>query len=238
MKGLLPHEIRQLILSVGTHKSKRPLSPIEVARFMQRALEDGEKRTDIADKLHLEDSSIIGHFIRLRSLPPQVQQLIGWGSDPTTVSFTAAAVIARLDSAQKQSTLAKAALENQFNKSEITQVVQIWKRSGKPIENCIKSVLDRRPVVERRHVIIGQLQSGSLKDKLKQFSQLERNNLLQSVLEQHVPSTQCLGSKLGDEYFLLVGDEHFHTVIINLPRGFEKSITEHLIQEVDRDSKD
>ena len=59
MRGLLSHEISKLILSVGTHKSKRPLSPVEVAEFMQKSLDAGEKRTEIATRLYLEDSSII-----------------------------------------------------------------------------------------------------------------------------------------------------------------------------------
>ena len=230
MKGLLSHEISQLILSVGTHKSKRPLLPVEVAEYMQKALEAGEKRTDIAEKLHLEDSSIIGHFIRLLSLPTQVQQIIGWGSDPATISFTAAAGIARLESTQEQSILAKAALENQFNKSEILQVIQIRQRSGNAIANCIKAVLDQRPIVERRYVIIGELTSESLKDRIKNLSQLERNNLLNSALRHRGSDLTYLGSKLGDEYFVLVGDEHFHSAIMKLPQGFENSITEYLIE--------
>ena len=177
MKGLSSYEIRQLILSVGTHKSERPLSPVEVAKFMRRTLDMGEKRAAIADRLHLDDSSIIGRFVRLLSLPVQVQHLIGWGSDPATVSFTAASDIARLDSPQEQSALAKVALESQLNKSEIVQVVQIRLRSGKSIESCVKAVLNQRPVIERRHVIIGELQSVQLKEKLKQMSQLERNSL-------------------------------------------------------------
>ncbi len=232
MKGLLSHEISQLILSVGTHKSKRPLLPMEVAEYMQKALDAGEKRTNIAEKLYLEDSSIIGHFIRLLSLPSQVQQIIGWGSDPSTISFTAAAVIARLDSSQEQRILAKAALEHQFNKSEIIQVVQIRRRSGNPIDSCIKAVLDQRPIVERRHVIIGEIRSENLKNELKQISQQERNNLLKLVLEQHGPDTPHLGAKLGVEYFILVGDEHFHSTIVTLPQGFEESITEYLTREL------
>ena len=230
MKGLLSHEISQLILSVGTHKSKRPLLPIEVAEYMQKALDAGEKRTNIADKLHLEDSSIIGHFIRLLSLPTQVQQIIGWGSDPATISFTAAAGIARLESTQEQSILAKAALENQFNKSEILQVIQIRQRSGNAIENCIKSVLDQRPIVERRYVIIGELTSKNLKDRIKNLSQPERNNLLNSALKHHDSDFTYLGSKLGGEYFVLVGDENFHSAIMELPQGFENSITKYLIE--------
>ena len=230
MKGLLPHQISQLILSVGTHKSNRPLSPVEVAEYMQSALNAGEKRTDIAEKLYLEDSSIIGHFLRLLSLPSQVQQIVGWGSDPTTISFSGAAGIARLDSNIEQTALAKAALENQLNKSEIIQAVQIRQRSGNTIENCIKAVLDQRPIVERRYVIIGELTSEGLKDKVKNLSQLERNNLLNSVLKHHVSDLTCLGSKLGAEYFVLVGDEHFHSAIMELPQGFENAITEYLIE--------
>jgi ParB-like chromosome segregation protein Spo0J len=232
VKGLSSYEVGQLILSVGTHRSERPLSPVEVAKFMQRALDAGEKRAEIAGRLHLEDSTIIGHFTRLLSLPAQVQQLVGWGSDPATVSFTAAATIARLQYPQEQSILTKAALENQFRKSEIIQVVQIWQRSKNPIENCIKAVLDQRPIVEKRHLIIGELRSEELKAALKQVSQLERNNLLQSTLERYVPDIPSLGCKLGDVYFLLVGDDRFHAAITSLPSGFEKSITEYLVQEL------
>ena len=232
MRGLSSYEVRQLILSVGTHRSVRPLAPVEVAKLMQRALKAGEKRADIADRLYLDDSTIIGHFIRLLSLPAQIQQLVGWGSDPATVSFTAAAMIARLDSTQKQSALATAALENQFNKSEIIQVVQIQLRSENLIEECIKAVLDQRPIVEKRHLIIGELRSEKLKEELKHFSQLERNNLLQFALDRYLPNVPRLGCKLGDIYFLLVGDDRFHDAIVSLPSGFEKSITEYLIQEL------
>lgn len=232
MKGLLPNEIRELILSVGRQRSKRPLSPIEVAKLMQRALDAGEKRTDIADRLYLEDPSIIGRFIRLLSLPLQVQQLIGWGSDPTTVSFTAAAIIARLKSSQEKIDLAKTVLENQFNKSEIIQIVQIRQRSGNPLESCIKEVLNQRPLTERRHVIIGELQSEKLKDKIRQIPQLERNDLLRSILERTAPGIPSLGATLSERFFLLVGNDRFHSAITSLPSGFEKSITEHLIREL------
>ena len=232
MKGLLSHEVSKLILSVGTHKSERPLSPVEVAEFMQKALDAGEKRTEIAERLYLEDSSIIGRFIRLLSLPTQVQHIVGWGSDPATVSFSAASGIARLNSEVEQTALAKAALENQLNKSEIVQVVQIKQRSENSIESCIKAVLDQRPIIERRHVIIGKLTSESLKNSVKHLSQLERNNLLDSALKRHSSDITHLGSKLGDEFFILVGDEHFHAAIMKFPQGFENSITEYLIEEL------
>ena len=232
MRGLSSSEVRQLILSVGTHKSERPLSPVEVAKLMWKAEKAGEKRREIAARLLLEDSSIIGRFIRLLRLPPDVQQLTGWGSDPATLSFTAGSEIARLEDKQEQLVLATAALANRFNKSEIMQVVQIRKRSGKSIKECIKIVLNQRPIIERRHVIIGSLQSEKLKDSLKEISQLERDALLQSALDRYGPNIQRLGSKLGDRYFLLIGDDRLHAAIMSLPEGFEQAITEYLTREL------
>ena len=232
MKGLSAYELRQLILSVGTHRSDRSLSPVEVAKFMQRALDMGETRKTLADRLLLNDSSIIGRFLRLLSLPVQVQHLIGWGSNPDTISFTAASDIARLDHPEEQKILAKMALENQFNKYEIIECVQLRQRSERLIEDSVKAVLNQRPIIERRHVIIGELKSESLKDKLKEMSQLDRNILLQAALDEYGPSVPRLGSKLGDGYFLLVGDESFHTEITSLLEGFEASVTRYLIQKL------
>lgn len=233
MKGLSAHELRQLILSVGTHKSNRPLSPVEVAKLMQRVLDMGETRKTLANRLLLEDSSIIGRFIRLLSLPIQVQHLIGWGSNPATISFTAGSDIARLEDPGDQKTLAKMALENQLNKSEIIECVQLRQRSEMSIEDSVKAVLNQRPIIERRHAIIGELRSESLKNKLKEMSQFERNSLLQSALDEYGPSVPCLGSKLGDGYFVLLGDDPFHTEITSLPEGFEVSVTRYLIQKLD-----
>ena len=228
----MSNEIRLLILSVGTHKSTRPLSPVEVGKYVQRALDAGETRATVAEKLLLDDTTVIGRFVRLPSLPPQVQQLVGWGADPATVSFTSASDVARLKSASAKIVLAKAALENQLNKSEILEVVQISERSNRSIESCIEAVLNQRPIVERRHVIIGELQSDSLNETLKHMSESQRNNLLLSALARYGLNTSILGAKLGDGYFLFVGDDAFHTVITSLPGGFEESITEYLMREL------
>ncbi|MDE0300036.1 MAG: hypothetical protein OXN17_15485 [Candidatus Poribacteria bacterium] len=232
MKGLSSNEIRLLILSVGTHKSTRPLSPIEVGKYVQRAINAGETRATVAETLLLDDATVIGRFVRLLSLPPQVQQLIGWGSDPATVSFTSASDIARLKSETAQIALAKAALESRLNKSEIIEIVQISERSQRPIESCIEEVLNQRPIVERRHVIIGELQSDSLNETLLHMSQSQRNDLLLSALVRYGLNTSLHGAKLGDGYFLLVGDDVFQSVITSLPGGFEESITKYLTREL------
>ncbi|RKU28224.1 hypothetical protein C6497_09565 [Candidatus Poribacteria bacterium] len=232
MKGLSPFETRQLILSIGTHKTERALSPVEVAKYLQKVLDAGEKRGEIAERLHLRGTSMIGRFLRLLSLPIQVRRLINWGSDPTSLSFYAASEIARLEVSQDQITLAKAALESQLNKSDIIQVVQIHQRSNESIDNCIKAVLKQRPIVERRHLIAGELCCEELKTKLNQASQLTRDNLLQTVLKRHLPNVSPFGTKLGDGYFLIVGDDQLHSQVMSLSDDFEKTITEYLIEGV------
>lgn len=230
MKGLSPFETRQLILSIGTHKTERALSPVEVAKYLQKVLDAGEKRVKIAERLHLRGTSMIGRFLRLLSLPIQVRHLINWGSDPTSLSFHAASEIARLEVSEEQITLAKAALESQFNKSDIIQVIQIYQRSNKSIDDCIKAVLKQRPIVERRHLIAGELCCEELRTRLKQTSQQIRDNLLESVLERHIPNVSPLGTKLRDGYFLIVGDDQLHSQVMSLSDDFEKTITEYLIE--------
>ena len=231
MKGLSSYELRQLILSVGTRKSARPLAPVEVGRLIQKAIDAGETRTDIADRLHLDGTTMIGRFTRLLSLPPKVQQLIGWGGDSATVPIESASQIARLKTTEEQISLAEVVLACRLNKSEIRQVIQIRQRSGNPIGKCIKTVLNQRPVIEKRHVIIGELQSAKLQEYLKRTSQLERNNLLKSALEKHLPNVSILGCKVGDDYFLLIGDDHLYATVTSLPDGFENSITDYLERE-------
>lgn len=228
MKGISSYELRQLILSVGTAKSVRPLAPMEVARLIQRALDAGETRADIAERLHLVGTTMIGRFTHLLSLPAEIQQMIGWRGESATIPIESAVQIARLESAEEQIILGKALLESRLNRSDIRQVIQISQRSGNSIEKCIKAVLDQRPVIEKRHVIIGELQSAKLQEYLRRTSQLERNNLLISALKKHIPNLSNLECKLGDSYFLLVGDDYVYTTVMSLPNGFENSITDYL----------
>lgn len=232
MKGLSSDTARRLVLSVGTHRPERPLTPVEVGEALKRTLDAGSTLEELTEILNLGGPTMIRRFIRLTSLPPQVQPLIGWGSDLSTLSFTVGAELAGLDATHDQVVVAKAALENRLSKSEVIQVIQIRRRSGQSIEDSIEAVLRLRPVVERRFVVIGELLSDELKERLRRIPQLERNSLLRDTLKRSGIGIPPFGVKLGCEYFILVGDDHFHTVITALPKGFEQTITEYLMLEL------
>lgn len=231
MKGLSPKEKRDLILSVGTHRTKRRLQPVEVAELIQKSLSAGGTLEEASNEISLS-TRVLQKFTSLLSLPPDTQIMIGWGSDSSTVSFTAAAEISRLKTAHEQKFLAEAVLEHQLNVPEIKQVVQIRQRSQKSIEDSVEAVLKQRPVVEKRHLIIGKLLSEELGERLKHMAQQERNGLLYRALNQRGPGTPPYGAKLGTEYYIIVCDDHYYKALTSLSGDLENSITQYLLLEL------
>jgi hypothetical protein len=172
----------------------------------------------------------IQKFTSLLSLPPEIRLIIGWGSDSSTVSFTAGAEIARLKTAQEQKFLATAILEHQLNIPEVKQVIQIRQRSRRSIEDSVESVLKQRPIIERRHLVIGKLLSKQLEQYLQEIDQQRRNDLLNRALERQGLGIPTYGAKLNSEYFLIVCDEDYHKALLSLPDGLEKAITRQLLE--------
>jgi hypothetical protein len=232
MKGLSVNEMRDLIISVGTHRGQRKLLPINVAKLIQKSLISGSSLDEVSEQITLS-KRVIQKFISLLSLPIEIQSVVGWGSDPTTISFTAAAEIARLEAENEKQILAKAALETSISVPEMKQVVQIRKRSGKSIDQSIEAVLKQRVEIERRHLIIGKLISEDLLAQIPVISQSDRNQLLSRVLVQNGFGKATYGVKLSEEFFYIVGDEEYHRRIVSLPNGFENAITDFLLKELE-----
>ncbi len=231
LNGLPPALAKKLILSVGVPKAIRQLSPMEAATAMKQALSAGTTVKELAAFLHFEGSAMIYRYLKLLSLSAQVQPLVGWGADASTISFSAASEIAHLTPAE-QIAFSEAVLAHQIGLSEVKQIVQVRQRSGKPIKEAIQAVLDQRTVVVQRHVIVGAVLADDLRSHLKKMTQEKRNALLQQALRKHVSTVDLVGAKLGTETFTLVGDKQFQKVISSLPNGFEKTITHYLQQEL------
>lgn len=231
MQGLSPDVAKKLILSVGRHSGRRPLSPLEAAEAIKQALNAGATPKELAMFLHYEGPSMIGRYLRLLSLPAQLQPLVGWGADASTLSFSSASEVARL-APPEQPTLGEAILTHQLGLSEVKQIVQIRQRSGKTVEESVQAVLDQRPTVVQRHLIIGAVMGHRLRPLLAQMTQGERNALLQRALEKHGPHVAFDGAKLGISSFTLIGDKQFQKAITSLPNGFEEAVTQYVQQEL------
>ena len=232
MFGLSPETSKKLLLSVGTHRSERLLTPLEAAEAIRLALNNGATQKELASRLQFDGPTMISRFVKLLSLAPSVQPLVGWGSDASTISFSSAYEISRLPE-QEQQAAAEAVLANQLGLSEVKQLLQIRQRSGKAIDEAVQAVVAQRPTVEQRHVIVGSITMDDVRKKVNGISQEERNSLLRKALLRR-PELDVRGAKLGLDTFTLVGDKQLRDAMNNLPKGFETAISQFLYDELNK----
>ena len=232
MFGLSPETSKKLLLSVGTHHSERLLTPLEAAAAMRLALSNGATQKELASRLHFDGPTMVSRFVKLLSLAPSVQPLVGWGSDASTISFSSAFEIARLPEREQQ-VAAEAVLANQLGLSEVKQLLQIRQRSGKAIDEAVQAVIAQRPTIEVRHVIVGAITIEDVRGKVTNISQEERNSLLRRALLRR-PELDVRGAKLGLDTFTLVGDKQLRAAMENLPKGFEAAISQSLYDELNK----
>ena len=221
----------KLILSVGTQKGKRLLSPVEVAEAIFALKKGGMTSEQIRQMLHLENATMLGRFLALLRLAAEVRHLVGWGGRSVEgISFSAGAEIAKLGQEEHES-VANAVLEHRLTGPEVQQIVQIRRRSGRPVADSIAEVVGSRKQVERRYVFIGGVAPGLIK-QINELEQVKADALLDRVLKNRVPTKGHLSGRLGKDKFTLVGDEISAAQLNTLPEGFEQTINYWLSQEL------
>ena len=208
--GLTAEQTRDLILSVGTHQDVRALTPVEIATYFQTALDAGASRKDIADSCLLETTVMIGRFLRLLKLAPEIRHLVIFGSGYDSLSFTQAMEIARLSDSGVQLELVDMVLENGMSKDEVRETCQLIERSGLGVNEAVGQILKLRPTIERIFVLIGSIQEGSARSFLESKTQFERDEILRGYLA--VAGFQGSGHLGVDRFTLTAQDEPSLTV--------------------------
>ena len=232
LPGLSPEKARALILSVGTHRSDRPLSPIEVAEAMEASVTAGATTLVLAEALQLEDATWVTRFRRLLRLPNDVQHLVNWGSSPASVSLTSSTEIARLSSQDDQRFVMNAVVEHNMTSAEVRQIVQVLRRSGKSAGEATAEIIGQRPQVTRRHMLIGAIQSDEMQMTLRCMTQRDRDALLNAALHAHLPDLPAWTGRLGIDHFALSGGEDFAAAVQALPAHFEVVVNTALRKEL------
>ena len=222
----------KLILSVGTQKEKRPLSPVEVAEAIFALKRGGMTSEQIREMLYLENATMLGRFLALLRLDAKVRHLVDWGGRSIEgISFSAGAEIAKLGQ-EEHEPVANAVLEHGLTGPEVQQIVQIRRRSGRPVADSIAEVVGSRKQVERRYVFIGGVDLGIIK-QINELGQVKADALLARALKNGVPAKGRLRGRLGKDKFTLVGDETSAAQLNTLPEGFEETINQWLSQELE-----
>ena len=215
---------QNLILSVGIHRKKRILTPIEVAEGIAVLRDHKMSTKNIRELLMLENDSMILKFERLLELSLEIQHLIDWGQSSSTIAFTSASEIAKLKDFQDQKLIADIIIKEKLTKTEVIQIIQAKKRSNKPLSTCIDEVIKLRPQIDRKFVYLGAIINKDLLSILLQKTQLERDRLLEGALTKIIPQTVQWEGRLGKDRFTLVGAEDFAAQIQKLTPGFEERI--------------
>ena len=78
MLGLSADEYKQLLMSVGTHRGVRPITPVQVAALFKRAADAGSTPAASAEATHVS-ASMVSRFLKLLELSPDIQHLVDWG---------------------------------------------------------------------------------------------------------------------------------------------------------------
>ena len=193
--------LSDLILSVGTHRKDRPLSPSEVAQHLVYFRDQmGQER--LLDRISL-DQSTAQKFLKLLSLDPSVSNLVAFGRSPGNLSFSAAAELARISDRDDQKTIGFLAAQKMLTKDELRQVVQIHKRTDRDAQEVVDEIVGMRPSVEVTQIFLGSIKDPNLITELRDMTQGDRDRLFSGVLAGQGP-TQGVQGRLQPETFSLV----------------------------------
>ena len=220
-------ELGSLRLSVDTHAKSRPLSPEQVATGIQRLLSLGHSRAQIAELLGFSGTTMIGRFLKVLEIPEHLRYRVGWGSaDEGAIAFSSVPYIVRLPN-QEQDGLTVAAVKHRLTRLEIQSVVQLFERSGEPLENCVGRVVKRRSQVIALELIFGSIDAVAQK-KISGLGQLRRDEALATVIRELAPNLADFQARLGSAEYMIAGRKGITDQLQSkLPR-----ISEELVQYV------
>lgn len=115
------------ILNIRAELAKPPrereIPPVEVGRVLSAQI-DREPIVEVAERIGFRDLGTLRQFVRLTTLPTDLQQLVTWGRQPGKLSFTVASVISRARSANEQRHLADLAVQNGWSKSDVQKALR------------------------------------------------------------------------------------------------------------------
>jgi hypothetical protein len=232
LPGLTSDEAKNLILSVGTHHGRRPLSPMEVATLFQKAIKKGASKKLCAQFVHLNGPSMVSRFLKLLELSSLVQLSTDWGQKGSTISFSSAQQLSNL-SKDEQEMACREIMTNQLTRVEVEQIVQLKQRSGRTIAECLNDIIRMRPTITKVHVILGAITNTDVQERLSKYRQIERDNLFQGVISEMYPSGRTLSGRLGISQFSIVTDEQgFNIISPKQGPSFEHVITQVLANKL------
>jgi len=127
---------------------------------------------------------------------------------------------------------ATAILKYSLSWKEVVQLVQMTDRSVDSIDASVERLLRLRPVIERRHVLIGSVHGRQLQSRLAGLSQRQRDRVMQQILQPILGSAAGWDCRLGTTMFSLSAPFDVEQVIEMSPDALERWVEAQLSTEV------
>jgi hypothetical protein len=227
MFGLQRNEWQDLVLSVNIHRKTRRLSPSTTAILLSRASSHSSPN-ELAEALGFKEPSTLRKIMSLKSLPPEIADVVEWGERRGSLSMSSAAEITRLEDMDLMRKVAHAAIQSSMTKEEIRQIVQMKTRSNASIEDCIRNALATRPLIERNELILGSLLTEKAKRSVAELGTEAIGRKIQNLMARQFPAVVSKALRVSEERFsLLLSDEDSRQLRLALKgKSVELMITE------------
>lgn len=233
INGISDDEDLKLRATLKLHRKTRHLSPLETAALIQQAIISGETISTLSKKLNTSVDQL-RKIHKLNSLVnDKLKKAIVWGMPgENEISMTVAKELERLKSQTKQLIIFNNVLKFKLNKHEVTEIISLHKRSKKSLKECVTQVVKSRPQVKETFVITGKIIDKELINKLGEITPFDRNKLLKTTLEKHLPKLSIKGQRLKKKSFVIIGDDKTYDLLTGLDQPYERFVQDCLLKEL------
>lgn len=225
---------RDLVLSVGTHKKNRRLTPIEIAKTLNEILSKAEiygvSKEEIAQEIHLRDASMIYKFVGLLNIPEQYHKLIVFKGQKGKLTFSSVANATHLPE-DEMIVFLEAILSYKLTRNETRNIKELKKRRDYSIEKCVDEVLLSRPTIEDKTMFIGLMVDdifiNILKEVPRNLKNIRFNNFLtDSMNEIHIDS-----SRISNNRFIIVMNNKDMLILDEIAASNNATVEEYIRKE-------
>lgn len=227
---------RDLVLSIGTHRRIRRLSPVEVATLLSETIKKGEKygvlKEEIAKELQLRDTSMMYKFLSLLKIPKEFYQLIVWGNKKNKISFSSAFYTSHL-SDKEMTYFLESILSYDLTKNEARQVSELKRRSNFDIKKCIDEVLLGRPIIREQTMFIGLIKDKTFLNKLMDVPPNLRNIKFNQYLGDIFKGINISSARLSNNRFIFVTNNAGIKKISEISSASKRSIEQFVREKLE-----
>jgi hypothetical protein len=247
--------LARLRRSIGRdHTEPRPLSPFEVASFIQEMKDDlnTSSNTEVAERLGLKGEQMVKDFLSLLDRPSKkFDDIWGWGKfvPDNKIGFSMGRRLGawyanKIITADNYERLVSGVLNEEIPTVDAEEILYLKKKNpGKTFEDCCKEIGYRVPEVMKSIVFISDLDL-SLSEKISKIAKDNdntSNEIAESLLSKYFEGEQLEGILIKNDTIIKIafsekGREELDKICKKDKISRESIINHLLLKEIQNES--